>query len=159
MAAPTPDSPPPGGMPVKANDDSGGKANGVPEGSWTASERSDVGEVHCGGGVRLGSREDLCGGSPERSRGRSEAGIGCRGKGQRAPFPLPPRCRRPASLLFFSPWRMVFFAHEFSAHFDAVSIVHEPVEDAVGDSGVADLREGVHHRDKKAERSFLSSPP
>jgi hypothetical protein len=51
------------------------------------------------------------------------------------------------------------FAHEFSAHFDAVSIVHEPVEDAVGDSGVADLREGVHHRDKKAERSFRSSPP
>jgi hypothetical protein len=33
----------------------------------------------------------------------------------------------------------VFFAHGFSAYLDAVGIVHQAVQDAVGDGGVADL--------------------
>ena len=44
----------------------------------------------------------------------------------------------PSLVVFLRRW-ITFFAHGLSAHFDAVGIVHQAVEDAVGDGGIADL--------------------
>src|SRR6266478_1967749 len=39
-----------------------------------------------------------------------------------------------------------FFAHRFSAHLDAVGIVHQTIQDAVGDGGIADLLVPARYR-------------
>ena len=39
------------------------------------------------------------------------------------------------------------FAHRFAAKFDAICVMHEAVEDAVGDGGVADLFVPLGHGD------------
>ena len=74
---------------------------------------------------------------------RSEAeearrGFGVQGKGAASPFPLLPRCRRD-SFLVFHGWWIAFLAHGLSAHLDAMGIVNQTVEDAIGDRGIADL--------------------
>ena len=45
------------------------------------------------------------------------------------------------------------FAHRFAAQFDAASVVHEAVEDAVGDGGVADLLVPPRYRDLRGADS------
>jgi hypothetical protein len=40
---------------------------------------------------------------------------------------------------------IAFLAHGLAAHLDAVSIVHQAVEDAVGESGIADLLVPARH--------------
>jgi hypothetical protein len=39
----------------------------------------------------------------------------------------------------FVRWRIAFLAHGLAAHLDAMSVVNQTVEDAVGDGGIADL--------------------
>jgi hypothetical protein len=43
------------------------------------------------------------------------------------------------SFLLLVLWRIAFLAHGLSAHLDAMSVVHQTVEDAVSDGGIADL--------------------
>src|SRR5271166_6554119 len=43
------------------------------------------------------------------------------------------------SLLLLVLRRVAFFAHGLSSHLDAVGIVNQAVEDAIGDRGIADL--------------------
>ena len=43
------------------------------------------------------------------------------------------------------------FAHGFAAQFDAMSVVHETVEDAVGDGGVADLLVPLGHGELRGQ--------
>ena len=50
----------------------------------------------------------------------------------------------------------MFFAHGFSAHLDAVSIVDQTVEDAVGNSGIADLLVPAGDRQLGSEDSGAS---
>ena len=76
---------------------------------------------------------------PERSEGLVERGLGVQGKGAAAPLPLLPLCRRQRSFLGFVLRWVGFLAHRLSAHFDAVGIVNQTVEDAIGDGGIPDL--------------------
>src|ERR1019366_3076105 len=43
------------------------------------------------------------------------------------------------SFLLLVLWRIAFLAHGLAAHFDAVGVVNQTVQDAIGDSGIADL--------------------
>ena len=43
------------------------------------------------------------------------------------------------SFLVLVLWRIAFLAHGLAAHFDAVSVVNQTVQDAIGDGGIADL--------------------
>jgi hypothetical protein len=68
--------------------------------------------------------------------------VGIGGAGERGSEPLCPCLLAVEDRLhccFSTLGGWSFLRIGFSAHFDAVSIVHELVEDAVGDSGVADL--------------------
>ena len=53
--------------------------------------------------------------------------------------------RRKSSVLFgaqrrrFSLLSGAFLAHRFSLHFDPMSVVHQPVQDAIGQGRIADL--------------------
>src|SRR5207249_10331396 len=44
-----------------------------------------------------------------------------------------------------------FFAHRFTAHLDAVSVVYQPVEDGVGQGWIADLLVPAGERDLAGE--------
>src|SRR5579864_1761130 len=43
------------------------------------------------------------------------------------------------SFLLLVRWRIPFLAHRLSPHLDAMGVVHQAVQDAIGDSGIADL--------------------
>jgi hypothetical protein len=43
------------------------------------------------------------------------------------------------SFLLFVLWRIAFLAHGLATHFDAVGVVNQTVQDAIGDGGIADL--------------------
>ena len=48
---------------------------------------------------------------------------------------MPSRWRRCSTALL---WRIAYLAHGLPAHFDAVGVVNQPVQDAIGDGGGAD---------------------
>ncbi len=75
---------------------------------------------------------------PERSGGAVRRGFGVHFKQPLCPCFLDVE-ERSDSFLVFVRWRIAFFAHRFSAHLDAMGIVHQAVQDAVGDGGIADL--------------------
>ena len=52
----------------------------------------------------------------------------------------------PAAWSSFVSLLSRFLAHRFAAHFDAMSVVHQPVEDAIGQRGIADLLVPAGHR-------------
>ena len=54
--------------------------------------------------------------------------------------------RPQRSLRFLARLTSAFLAHRFTAEFDSVRVMHQPVEDAVGDGGVANLLVPVRHR-------------
>ena len=54
--------------------------------------------------------------------------------------------RPQRSLWFLARLTSAFLAHRFTAEFDPVRVMHQPVEDAVGDGGVANLFVPVRHR-------------
>ena len=43
------------------------------------------------------------------------------------------------SFLLLVLWRIAFLAHGLAAHFDAVGVVNQTVQDAIGEGGIADL--------------------
>src|ERR1035441_3254785 len=43
------------------------------------------------------------------------------------------------SFLLLVLWRIAFLAHGLATHFDAVGVVNQTVQDAIGDGGIADL--------------------
>ena len=43
------------------------------------------------------------------------------------------------SFLLFALRRIAFLPHRLAAHFDAVGVMNQPVEDAVGQSGITNL--------------------
>lgn len=51
---------------------------------------------------------------------------------------------------FFSPLAALF-AHGFAAHFDAVGVVYQPVEDGIGQGGIADLVVPAGHRQLRGQ--------
>ena len=122
------------GIPVKVNIDSGGKPNGIPERRRTAVGAKRRWHGDCGVSVR--NRQARLSGAKRRQVRR---GFGVQGKGAAAPLPLLPRCRRRNSFLDLVLWWVAFFAHRFSTHLNAMSVMHQAVEDAIGDSGIADL--------------------
>jgi len=72
---------------------------------------------------------------PERSGGRLlHAGKGVRGRGRQSPLSnvevRRASARRPST---------TFFPHRITAHFNAVGVVNQAVENAIRYSGVADL--------------------
>ena len=88
--------------------------------------------------------------------GGLEAGMGAWGKGLafEAPCPTLAPMETPTAAVATELVRFLFLlscfcyafqllasclSHRLSAQLDAMSVVHEPVEDAVGDGGVADL--------------------
>ena len=74
---------------------------------------------------------------PERSGGaRTLAEKGVRGKG-RQPFSLP-SVQRPRRTLA-RRLCATFLAHGIATHFEAMRVVNQPVENAVGGSRIADL--------------------
>ena len=76
---------------------------------------------------------------PERSVGtRLIAEKGVRGKG-RQPFSLP-SAQKPRRALA-RRLSTTLLAHGIPSHLDAVRVVNQPVEDAVGQCGIADLFE------------------
>src|SRR5712671_2990177 len=50
------------------------------------------------------------------------------------------------SLWFLTRLTSTFLAHRFSSEFDPVGVVHQPVEDAVGDGWIANLLVPMRHR-------------
>jgi hypothetical protein len=54
------------------------------------------------------------------------------------------------SFLLLVLWRIAFFAHRLAAHFDAVGVVKQTVQDAISDGGIADLL--VPARDRQLGR-------
>src|ERR1700722_6516539 len=119
--------------------------NAIPVGSRTAfrwegehpSGRSDAGStivqevfdfVKCWDGEKD---------SPERSGGRRpQAEKGVRGKGR---SPLPRRSTVEIRSALLAVRLIARLAHGFTEHFDAMSIVHNAVENAVGQGWIADL--------------------
>jgi hypothetical protein len=53
---------------------------------------------------------------------------------------------RRRSLWFLARLTSTFLAHRFTAEFDPVGVVHQPVENAVGDGRIPDLLVPVRHR-------------
>jgi hypothetical protein len=49
------------------------------------------------------------------------------------------------SFLLLVLWRIAFLAHGFTVQFDAMSVVHEAIENAIGQRGVADLLVPLGH--------------
>lgn len=79
------------------------------------------------------------GNHPERSGGRKpQAEKGVRGKGQQLFSPLQ-QCRNLWRELARRLSTAAFLAHRIAAHFDAMSIVNQAVEDSIGGRGIADL--------------------
>ena len=56
-------------------------------------------------------------------------------------------------LIALVPRGIAFLAHGLSAHLDAMGIVHQAVEDAVGESGIADLLMPARHGQLRREDS------
>src|SRR5882762_11593863 len=50
------------------------------------------------------------------------------------------------SLWFLARLTSTFLAHRFTAEFDPEGVVHQPVEDAIGDGRIPDLLVPVRHR-------------
>ena len=57
-----------------------------------------------------------------------------------------PAASQRRSLGFLARLTSTFLAHRFTAEFDSVGIVHQPVENAVGDGRIPDLLMPVRHR-------------
>src|ERR1035437_7312843 len=55
------------------------------------------------------------------------------------------------SALAFVRWWIAFLAHGFAGNLDAMSVVHQTVEDAVGDSGILDQLVPTRHRQLGSE--------
>jgi len=47
------------------------------------------------------------------------------------------------SLLLLVPWRIAFLAHGLAAHFDAVGVVNQTAQDAIGDGAIAEHANGA----------------
>ena len=73
--------------------------------------------------------------SAAEERGRSRR-KGCGERGG-SPFPCPvlPSPRRASARRLSA----TFFAHRVAPHFEAMRVVHQAVEDAIGGRGIADL--------------------
>jgi hypothetical protein len=64
----------------------------------------------------------------------------------RAPFARLFHSFSPANGFSFFSCLSRFFAHRFAAHFDPMRLVHQSVEDPVGQRGIADLLVPAGHR-------------
>ena len=119
-------------IPTKANTDSDGNATAFRAEGEQFSERSDAGisivqEV-------FGFVKENLSGAQRRKMPAAEKGV--RGKG-RQPFSLPSLQRpRRASARRLSA---ALFAHRVATHLEAMRVVNQTVEDAVGGCGIADL--------------------
>ena len=75
--------------------------------------------------------------NPERSGGRKpQAEKGVRGKGR---SPLPRRSTVEIRSAMLALRLVTGLAHGLAEHFNAMSVVHNAVENAVGERGIADL--------------------
>ena len=97
------------------------------------------------GFVKLATLGALLSGAKRRSFQR---GFGVQGKGAAAPLSPASLCRIKISfllLLALIARRIMFLAHGVSAHLNAMSVVYQAVEDAVGDGGVYAGPRNVDH--------------
>src|SRR6266849_9808744 len=127
-------------IPAKTNTDSEGNANGIPGRRRTVVGAQRRWQLDCAGSVRVRQEK------PVRSAAqvdRRKRGKGC---GERTARPVPAQytvTRRALARRL----RTTLLAHGIPAHVDAMSVMNQAIEDAVGGRGIADLL--VPARDRK----------